>query len=82
MNELIKSIIDRRNYLGWTRKMLADRTDIPLSAVSRIEKGIGQWEDYISTIDNVLSEEINKTTYFSEIKLKEEEKEKKNDHWK
>ena len=77
MTELIRSIIERRDKLGWTQKMLAEKSDVPLSAIYRIEKGLGQWEELISLLDKVLSKaisEIKKTQEIEEIILQNQRK--------
>lgn len=54
LSSLVKSIIEKRKKLGWSTKILADKSNVPHSAIIRMERGIGYWEDYASRVNNIL----------------------------
>jgi hypothetical protein len=54
------SLIDKRNKLGWSCKKLAEMADVPLSAILRMERGIGFWEDYATKLDKTLTKALAK----------------------
>lgn len=66
VDSTIQSIIEKRKRLGWTKRILAEKSNVPYSALLRIEKGIGYWEDYVSLINSCLKRAI------SEIKIKQD----------
>jgi predicted DNA-binding protein YlxM (UPF0122 family)/transcriptional regulator with XRE-family HTH domain len=66
LDSIIRSIIERRHKLGWSTKVLAEKANVPRSAIVRMEQGTGYWEDYISIINSCLKEAIN------ELKIKQE----------
>jgi|GEM_PF-454840 len=53
-----QSIIERRNRLGWSNKILAEKSNVPYSAIVRMEKGTGYWADYFIQIDSTLNKAI------------------------
>jgi predicted DNA-binding protein YlxM (UPF0122 family)/transcriptional regulator with XRE-family HTH domain len=57
---IIKSIIEKRKKLGWSTKDLAEKSKVPHSAIVRMEKGIGYWEDYIKLINSIVNNATNK----------------------
>ena len=59
MDEVKKIIKGKRRKLKWSTKELAERADVPHSAVLRIERGTGKWPDYISSINAILDKELN-----------------------
>ena len=54
MDSTILSIIEKRKLLNWSAKKLAEKANVPFSAVLRMEKGTGMWPDYIATIKCIL----------------------------
>jgi len=64
---IIRSIIEKRNNLGWSHKKLADISKVPYSAIVRMEKGIGYWEDFALQVNLALDKAIN-SSQFAEIK--------------
>jgi len=58
VDSIIQSIIERRNRLGWSTKKLAEKSDVPHSALVRMESGTRYWEDYIKQIDSSLNKAI------------------------
>lgn len=52
--EFITSIIDRRKRLGWSQNILAKSANVSLSALRRIEKGLGSWPECLASIDYTL----------------------------
>ncbi|MGV8059373.1 MAG: hypothetical protein AB2L12_15330 [Smithellaceae bacterium] len=62
MDSIIRSIIERRNKLGWSNKLLAAKSNVPYSAIIRMEKGSGYWDDYILQIDSTLNKAIKSLT--------------------
>lgn len=55
MESIIESIIERRRKLGWSNKLLAAKSNVPYSAIVRMEKGIGYWKDYFLKINSILN---------------------------
>jgi len=53
-----QSIIEKRNRLGWSNKLLAEKSNVPYSAIVRMEKGTGYWADYFIQIDSTLNKAI------------------------
>jgi len=60
MDASIDIVKEKRLKLKWTTKELAEKANVPYSAVLRIEKGIGKWPDYISSINKVLDDALKK----------------------
>lgn len=58
MDSIRQSIIERRNRLGWSNKILAEKSNVPYSAIVRMEKGTGYWADYFIQIDSTLNKAI------------------------
>jgi transcriptional regulator with XRE-family HTH domain/predicted DNA-binding protein YlxM (UPF0122 family) len=58
MDSIIQSLIERRNRLGWSTKKLAEKSDVPYSAIVRMERGTGYWENYIKQIDSSLNKAL------------------------
>ena len=70
MDSLIRSIIERRNRLGWSNETLAEKSNVPYSVIVRMEKGTGYWADYFIQIDSTLNKAI-KTLPAIERQLKQ-----------
>jgi transcriptional regulator with XRE-family HTH domain len=68
-NNYVEVIIKSRKRLGWTQKTLAEKADVPLSALRRIENGKGDWQDYIKAIDVTLRRAL---TFLPEIEVQQE----------
>lgn len=60
VDSTIRSIIEKRNKLGWSYKRLAEQSKVPHSAILRMEKGTGYWEDYALQINSILDKAIEK----------------------
>jgi ribosome-binding protein aMBF1 (putative translation factor) len=58
MDELIAQIRIKRHKLNWTTKKLAEKTNIPHSAILRIENGTGKWPDHIFSVNKALEDAI------------------------
>jgi len=61
MDSTILSIIEKRKLLNWSAKKMAEKANVPFSAVLRMERGRGTWPDYLATIKCILDGEIEKT---------------------
>jgi len=81
MDSTILSIIEKRKLLNWSAKKMAEKANVPFSAVLRMERGRGTWPDYLATIKCILDGEIEKTInnyeqggklFINEIKAKAE----------
>ena len=55
-----KSLIDKQLQLGWSSKKLAEMADVPHSAVLRMIKGVGFWEDYATKLEKTLTKALTK----------------------
>lgn len=62
MDSRILLIINKRKQLKWSKKMLAERADVPHSALLRMERGTGIWPDYLAIIESTLDDELKKTS--------------------
>lgn len=67
VESIIKSIIEKRNNLGWSNRKLAEISNVPYSAIVRMEKGIGYWDDFALQINLTLDKAI-RTSRITEIK--------------
>lgn len=38
-SELVRTLIDKRNSLGWTQRVLAEKSGVPQESISRVESG-------------------------------------------
>lgn len=63
MESIIKSIIEKRNKLGWSHKKLAEKSKVPYSAIIRMERGIGYWEDFALQVNLTLDKAIKSSQY-------------------
>ena len=60
MNQNMSTIKEKRTQLGWTLKVLAEKTNISYSTLLRIEKGdITGMDDYISLIEVTLNKALD-----------------------
>jgi len=58
VDSIIQSIIERRNRLGWSNEILAEKSNVPYSVIVRMEKSTGYWADYFIQIDSTLNKAI------------------------
>ena len=71
VDSIIRSIIEKRNRLGWSNKRLAEESNVPYSAIIRMQKGIGYWEDYALQIDSRLDEAIQSLSIMEKEQITE-----------
>ena len=58
MDERLKSLIEKRKILGWSKQYLADKICVPYGVLLRTERGLGEYQDYLQRIESALNKEL------------------------
>ena len=58
----VTTLKNKRKKLNWTARTLAEKANVPYSAVLRMERGTGMWPNYLAIIESTLDDELKKTS--------------------